>query len=36
MKDVTANNFIVRMLSKNSESRLGESYSELKNHDFFK
>lgn len=32
MKDIPANNFIIKLLNKNSEARLGESYSELKNH----
>lgn len=36
MNDAVANSLIIRLLNRNSESRLGESYADLKNHEFFK
>lgn len=35
MNDKNTNAFITQLLNKNSEARLGGSYSVLKNHPFF-
>lgn len=36
MKDPAANNLISRLLNRNSEARIGSSFSILKNHEFFR
>jgi hypothetical protein len=35
MKDPNSNSFISQLLSKNADSRLGGSFSDLKKHSFF-
>ena len=35
MKDLVSNSFISQLLSKNPDSRLGGSYTDLKKHAFF-
>jgi cGMP-dependent protein kinase 1 len=35
MKDTNSNGFISQLLSKNADSRLGGSFSDLKKHPFF-
>ena len=35
MKDTNSNSFISQLLSKNPDSRLGGSYSDIKKHPFF-